>query len=255
MADSKNLNDLTGYFQTGIGLNNESGYDFALKNYGNQDSRADVEVIFEGIEERLIELVAQSEVVVGCVAWLTNFNVLSAMKSCDFVNIVVQKEDYLRNDTTTSDSAWAQKLRAAYSSLRGKGYSMNIPDIFIHHPHFNRRVQQCCVRMDGVWTHHEETIRCIGYGQKDKNITPKMHHKFLVLCQADPDVDLVPFAVWTGSYNITQNAEKSRENALLIRSKKLAHSYLSEWAQLWALSESLDWQNPTPEKKVLYVGT
>lgn len=254
MSTSKNLNRLTGYFQTGQGYKNESGYDFSLENYGCKDV-AQVEVVFDNIEARLIDLIRQSQVIVGCVAWFTNFNVLAAMRSCEFVNIVVQKEDYLRNDTDHPKKEWARNLQSAYGKLRGKNYSMNVPDVSIDHPHFNRRVQQCCVRLDGVWTHYMDTVRCLGYGQQDKNRTPKMHHKFLIFGRADPDVDIIPLAVWTGSYNISQNAESSRENALLIRSDKIAHSYMAEWAQLWALSEPLDWKDENPRRSSLYVGT
>ena len=255
MTNSANLNKISGYFQTGVGHNNESGYDFSLSDHGCVDGNAHIEVIFENIETRLLDIVGNFDVVVGCVAWLTNFNVLEAMRKCHFVNIVVQKEDYLRNDTQHPNKKWAQDLRCAYGALNGKDFSMNIPDLSINHPHFNHRVQECCVTMDGAWTHYKETVRCIGYGAGDKNRTPKMHHKFLVFCDSDPDVDLIPRAVWTGSYNVSQNAERSRENALVIHSETIAHAYLAEWAQLWALSEPLDWKSEVPEKSVLYVGT
>ena len=252
----KNLNNLSGYFKTGIGHNNERGYNFKLRNHQGCDNNSKVEVFFDGAEERLLELIEQYEVVVGCVAWFTNFKVLNALTKCDWVSIVVQKEDFLRNDTSISHKTWARNLREAYTKLNGKdGYSMNIPDIYVDHPHFNRRVQECCVTADGQWIHAMNTVRCIGYGSKDKNITPKMHHKFLVFGSKDEEVDIVPKAVWTGSYNITKNAEKSRENVLIIHSKEIVHSYLSEWAQLWVLSEYLDWSCIEPNRPEVYVGT
>jgi hypothetical protein len=255
MDKRENLNKIAGYFQTGRGYQNESGYEFSLRDHGAIDSAARIEVVFENIEERLLDMIDGCDIVVGCVAWFTNFKILKAMKRCEFVNVVVQKEDYLRNDTTHPDKDWAKRLRSAYLDLRGKGYSMNVPDVSIDHPHYNSVVQRCCVAMDGQWTQGESSVRCIGYETKDKNRTPKMHHKFLVFCKSDPDVDMIPVAVWTGSFNISDNATRSRENALIIQSYAIAHAYLAEWAQLWALSEPLDWTAAIPERSVLYVGT
>ena len=255
MRKPKSLNKLDGYLQTGCGINNESGYGFNLKNYKAYSNAAEVEVVFDDISERLIELIQQYDVAVGCVAWLTNFKILKALEKCEWANIVVQKEDFLRNDSLQNRNSWKPKLRAAYDSIRGKDLSMNIPDLSIGHPHFNRRVQQCCVRADGVWSHYMESIRCLGYAGGANNITPKMHHKFLVLGHADEDVDIIPDIVWTGSFNFTQNAESSRENGLIIRDHSIVHSYLSEWAQIWAMSEKLNWQSEEPERADLYVGT
>ncbi|QOV28815.1 hypothetical protein INT50_08980 [Vibrio diabolicus] len=251
----KNLNNLTGYFQTGCGFNNESRYDFKIRNYNSTSPSAQVEVIFDNITERLVSLIQQYDIAVGCVAWLTNFEILEELSRKDWTNLVVQKEDFLRNDSSKNDTDWQARLRQAYGKLSGKDFSMNVPELYIDHPHFNRTVQQCCVRADGAWSHFRETVRCIGYSNYGRNITPKMHHKFLVLGHSDSGVDFVPELVWTGSFNFTQNAESSRENAVIIRDKKICHAYLSEWAQLWALSEPLDWTSAEPEKPELYVGT
>lgn len=58
--------------------------------------------------------------------------------------------------------------------------------------------------------------------------------------------------VWTGSYNFTQNAERSWENAVIIRDPVIADAYLREWAQLYSLSEPLDWKSPyvAPEWRI-----
>ena len=52
-----------------------------------------------------------------------------------------------------------------------------------------------------------------------------------------------PYAVWTGSYNFTKNAEFSLENAVYIKNSKLACQYFSQWGQIASLSEPLDWRN------------
>ena len=50
-----------------------------------------------------------------------------------------------------------------------------------------------------------------------------------------------PHSVWTGSYNITANAELSWENAT-IRSEESPRR-INEWCQLMAFSEPLDWES------------
>lgn len=66
-----------------------------------------------------------------------------------------------------------------------------------------------------------------------------MHHKFFVFFNAD----LVPYAVWTGSFNATENAARSRENAVYLRSATIARHYAAEWSRTLALSEPLDWSS------------
>jgi phosphatidylserine/phosphatidylglycerophosphate/cardiolipin synthase-like enzyme len=85
-----------------------------------------------------------------------------------------------------------------------------------------------------------------------------MHHKFLVACHVvsrtekrygDDPSDFVtatvpvpvPFAVWTGSANLTANSVRSLENGLVIDSERIAQAYYDEWAQVAAISEPLDW--------------
>lgn len=146
----KNLNNLNGYFKTGIGHNNERGYDFKLNNYHVCDNNSKVEVLFDGAEAKLLELIEQYEVVVGCVAWFTNFKVLNALEKCEWVSIVVQKEDFLRNDTSISHKVWAKNLREAYAKLNGKdSFSENVPCVYMNHPHFNRRVQEVVLLLMG----------------------------------------------------------------------------------------------------------
>ncbi|HEY9640318.1 MAG TPA: hypothetical protein V6C57_07530 [Coleofasciculaceae cyanobacterium] len=56
-----------------------------------------------------------------------------------------------------------------------------------------------------------------------------------------------PYAVWTGSFNMSENATKSLENAVYIQDKAIARAYYNEWAQIEALSEPLDWETAWSE--------
>ena len=75
-----------------------------------------------------------------------------------------------------------------------------------------------------------------------------MHNKFLVFCDTheegknlDYRFEVKPYAVWTGSFNLTKNAAMSLENGLLLTDCSVVAAYFREWEQILALSEPLDW--------------
>ena len=100
-----------------------------------------------------------------------------------------------------------------------------------------------------------DPVRCIGERPEVGRNNRRMHNKFLVFAKGEffndgeatdmfeHDAVWRPHSVWTGSYNITANAELSWENAIYIRSEKIAQAYLNEWCQLMAFSEPLDWES------------
>jgi hypothetical protein len=49
--------------------------------------------------------------------------------------------------------------------------------------------------------------------------------------------------VWTGSFNFTETATASLENAVILREPRLIEAYLREFCQVAALSEPLDWSS------------
>jgi hypothetical protein len=59
----------------------------------------------------------------------------------------------------------------------------------------------------------------------------------------EPDVrpTVEPYGVWTGSFNFTKSSVASFENAVYIEDSKIAYAYAHEFAQIFALSEPLDW--------------
>jgi phosphatidylserine/phosphatidylglycerophosphate/cardiolipin synthase-like enzyme len=61
-----------------------------------------------------------------------------------------------------------------------------------------------------------------------------------------------PYAVWTGSYNFTKNAGMSFENALYIEDQPIVDAYMAEYAQIFSLSEPLDWTSEwsVPEYRI-----
>ena len=49
-----------------------------------------------------------------------------------------------------------------------------------------------------------------------------------------------PVLVWTGSYNPSRLAPRSRVNAVIIRDPDIAGAYQQEWCQIMSLSEAID---------------
>ena len=64
-----------------------------------------------------------------------------------------------------------------------------------------------------------------------------MHHKFLIFF----DENLNPTGVWTGSYNLTNNSNKSLDNAIYLEDINIIKNYIYEFEQIMFLSEKLNW--------------
>ncbi len=208
----------------------------------------DVEVVLHNHKERLLELMDRYPYACGCVAWLTDLDILQAMADMKHVSIIVQKEDFLRPDGNKSTSYYS-KLRQSYSALPTKFNRPNIDNGFVN---------QLSLGSDLTI----EPVRCMGNHNKDKNPAfPRMHHKFLIFTDDfegpnAPSGYLLGISdnacVWTGSYNLSKTSTKSLENAVIIYDKTIAEVYFSEWGQITALSEPLDWESEycNPELRI-----
>lgn len=205
-----------------------------------------VEVYFRELETNLIDKIKEYRdgFIFGSVAWLTSFNILDALAECDNVQIVVQKEDFLRPDLNVQDkNDWKVKLRKKYESLRfcHDRYDMMYP------------INELSILGDPS----VDPIRCVGNHNRDKKSAfPRAHNKFLVFCQSIKDStdetrrnqeDIYkPVSAWTGSFNLTWNAVNSFENAVYMEDKKgenpVISSFLNEHHQIFALSEKIDWE-------------
>ena len=198
-------------------------------------SSGPVSVYFKDLESNLIKHIQKADAVVGCVAWLTNFNILNALSkvSC---SVVIQKEDLWRPDMGAKGD-FKQRLRAAYNKL-GTGIDRYYaPGI----------VSSLNVCGDPTW----DGIRCVGNLNTARSPSnPRAHHKFLVFCQVSEELSaygdtipkVTPYAVWTGSYNFTKNGGASFQNAVYIDDPVLAQAYANEYAHIYAVSEPLDFE-------------
>lgn len=219
----------------------------ASKRSGN------VSAFFDNLEGELIAQIAKADLVVGCVAWLTNPRILEALSKCLGASIIVQKEDFLRPDIATGDRAkWSYELRSRYADLKMPIDRYDMPGLISH--------------LSVCGDPNMESVRCVGNYNRDKNPAfPRAHHKFVVFCNlSNREVayqdqwgtwysgTVEPYAVWTGSFNFTANAAQSFENAVLINDPEIAKAFYNEYAYLYGLSEQLDWETEwvAPEYRI-----
>lgn len=215
----------------------EPSVSIATVRSGGHKSDVSVDVIFTELESRLVAEIERSDAVIGCMAWLTNERVLAALAQRRFVQILVQKEDFLRPD----GSSWSRnKLHQLYAAL----------------PASSRFIGGIGQR--GYSTSTDDTlgpVRCIGTCGPRGPAIPRMHHKFMVLCDfveldyghtiGGPwqETGIIPRRVWTGSFNATWNGTRSLENAVVLHDPEVARLYADEWGTLLGLSEPLDWSS------------
>ena len=184
------------------------------------------------LAEELSAHIAAADAVVGCMAWLTSRVVLKALSEVQMgCQIVVQKEDFIRPGIVSRG-----ELQNMYSRVRSPGDGYDLPP------------PGCDLNTCGDASEQVDPIRCLGeVHYDDRKAHPRMHHKFFVFCRRGKQdyrnrIPLIPFAVWTGSFNATENATRSMENAVVIDDTKVAVFYANEWARLYAMSEPLDWK-------------
>lgn len=209
-----------------------------------EDARS-VQVVFRNLQERLVDFIREFDVLIGAVAWVTDEVIIDQLAS-KRVALIVQKEDFLRPDLGGSKS----KLRRLYDSLASGLVTIEMP--------------APTNRLLGGMPFAIDPIRCVGNFNRSKSPAfPRMHNKFLIGCDyidnelCDPMAEynsISPRAVWSGSYNFTVNALSGFENAIIIRDTRIASAYLQEWAQIFTLSEALDWSSDWIQPQY-YIGT
>ena len=200
------------------------------------DSKRDTQVYFRNIEGHLLRHIEEANVVLGCVAWLTSEPILEALATKDYISIIVQKEDFLRPDMDSGNrNSWKNWLQGKYMSLKS-GLDRFMFDNLLEH------VSYCA-------DPSIEAIRCVGnYNRDKKPAYPRMHNKFLIFAKiVEVDKDswskVIPYAVWTGSFNLTKNASYSFENAIYTTDSEIVRAYYNEYGQIASMSEPLDWES------------
>jgi len=137
-------------------------------------NKAKISVFFNDLESELISLINDADEVYGCVAWLTNKNIISAISKKHRASIIVQKEDFLRPDF---DGYSNEKLRQLYGLIKGSERILFQNDILSS--------------MEVADSRGFDGVRCVGNCNSEKSpCHPRMHNKFIVFCRTDASVAL-----------------------------------------------------------------
>lgn len=155
----------------------------------------------------------KNKTIVGCIAWLTNNELIDALSLAKRVAIIVNDEDY---------STW--------------GFGTVTKEKYQKLPAFNRRFES--VWGDKIETplnmldHVYEQVRCFGSGKMMNSI---LHTKTLVIC----DDNDIPRWTWMGSMNFTSNSTNNIENAIFIDNQQIALSCFFNFSNIFIQSKPL----------------
>jgi hypothetical protein len=188
-----------------------------------------IQPYFHDIENHLLNYIENSSYIIGCVAWLTNKNILDAITNLNGAKIIINKEEYLNSNMEKGKKYFYKCLRGRYN---------DISDMF-------DKICKCCNKI---------MIECDKFKNifgpiKNKsgailtcgivNNFSKMHHKFLILFNENVE----PTGIWTGSYNLSSNSNFSLENALYITDNDVIIEYIKEFMTIYYFSEPYNWKS------------
>lgn len=220
-------------------LTNDADGNGKQHDFSTIGNNAEIEVYFKNIEKTIISKIKKYKYVIGCIAWLTNENILKELSKKTNVLIVVQEEDFLRPDTNFDGNKlkWKNKIKKLYKKLE-KGL---IDSMF-----WGVNYAQMDTIESGV-------IRFGLINEKKIPAFPRMHNKF-ILCYNDLEynekyelnVDEEQYVfdgeVLSGSYNYTENSNNSLENILCIKDSKIINAYFKQFVEILTMSMPLDWE-------------
>lgn len=231
-------------------LTNDNDGDGKQKDYSTIGNKKEIEVYFKNIEKTIIEKIKKYKNVIGCIAWLTNENILRELSKKEKVLIVVQEEDFLRPDTNYDGDKkkWKKKIFDLYKKLE-KG-----------------SIESSCWGVNYASADTIETgIRRFGLiNEKKLPAFPRMHNKF-ILCYNELEYKLNKKGeyvlkndgeVLSGSYNYTENSNNSLENILCVKDMKIIEGYFKQFVEILTMSMPLDWEGDwSPSESGIRYGT
>lgn len=183
---------------------------------------------------RLIEYIdhPRTKFVVGCVAWLTNMPVLEALANKAGCSFIVQDGGFKDAANTDEPSGYHDRLRKSYEALKPLQLLGITPGAELL-----QVVPKYSMLLNTKRIATPFAVRVAG-SVESNSVQPRMHHKFALFL----DDHGIPFGVWTGSFNWTNCASKSFENATFIQDHDIVQGYFAEFLQMLIQSRELTWQ-------------
>jgi hypothetical protein len=231
--------------------------------------------IFENISIHIMEILdqyyetfgAKNIYLLGCIAWLSDKDILATMAKAAGVLILVNDEDF---------SKWGQKrsLAKLYDELPRIKEPFSV--IFKH----SVNVQLKTIPSGDGKTNFCGAIRVVGTRPVNTTLTlldedddeddasadgmdvpttpapttpnkrrpkssvfqkgPILHSKYLIPCYWEGiNTQFTPLGVFTGSYNYTMNARQNQENVVWIASEDEGNIYLNDFVRSFAVSRPI----------------
>lgn len=178
---------------------------------------------------RVIRSHGAGKLVVGCVAWLSDPDIVAALAACEGVLLIVNKEDYSKYGSG--------KMLDLYATL--PRFKAPLWKVF---GHLKTPLSALDLKLkNGSSRYH--SVRAFGApsGLSDGKKTSFAassgleHCKYLIFFgeELDPETGetrLFPERVWTGSMNMTKASGGHHENAIEIHDRCLANGYFADFS-------------------------
>lgn len=179
------------------------------------------------LQDVLLEHIAGSDAVIGCVGWLTSKAVIDALAARPAGSSFIVDKGYV------SKNAWVSARYSAFHRMISLGESV-----------WDNTALHVLKPVTSVL----DPVRILGFaGGAAGQASPMMHHKFAVMLKRQSG-ELVPSSVLLGSYNFSDNADRSLEFLNVSRDPVVIRAFLSEFAALYVLlSEPFNSQAPLPK--------
>lgn len=172
---------------------------------------------FDNIKTELLNYIESAHSVVGCVAWITDWDILDALtRRPGGVALIQHNEKYGVGKgqfaSARQNRAWSKRLKIVTNSLP----SLNSIPLCLRERPLSAAIRQ------------NVPILRVGSGVK------RMHHKFIIF------VDELGKAtgVWNGSFNFSKAAAQSLENACVYNDERIANVFLDEFLQVYTIASN-----------------
>jgi phosphatidylserine/phosphatidylglycerophosphate/cardiolipin synthase-like enzyme len=191
-----------------------------------RSDKAQVECHFRNLQQVLLSEIEKADIVLGCVAWISDPLILESLTKRSTALILDSKINRM-----------GKRLQALYAQLQHTD-KQPIYDMLLNGLGSERYLCYTDTENEPVkgayaedWNFESGLYAVDGFYQY-------MHHKFLVLIKEINPCNqcgkkMYQPTVWTGSFNFTKNASKGLENAVIIRDRFISASYLCEFLEIY----------------------
>lgn len=205
-------------------MNKKTNLNLLFENRSQStESHGGIKVYFDSNEDVIVDLILNSEAVIGCCPWLFNEKILVALKKLKYgASIVIDKSEASKYNLKNSN---------LYNGINALRFNVNVLPSDFH---------LTAMPLDSI---NQDAIRVFGRDQSGPDKKSLLHYKFFILCNVNEDngviTKLLPKTVIGGSFNFSKNSTDCRESTLIMENEGVANDFFEEWARAYMLSENI----------------